>query len=134
MVGSANSPLAASIVPTFQYKDARAAIAWLREAFGLTVAAVHGGPDGVVAHAELAWQGGMIMLGTARTDNADFGSPGAGSVYVIVDDVDAHHARAVAAGASVVRPLTDQDHGSRDYTARDPEGNTWTFGTYRPTL
>ena len=52
--------------------------------------------------------------------------------YVVVDDPDAHHDRAVAAGANVVMPLTDQDYGSRDYAARDPEGNQWSFGTYQP--
>jgi uncharacterized glyoxalase superfamily protein PhnB len=40
----------------------------------------------------------------------------------------------VAAGAEVVMPLTDQDYGSRDYTARDPEGNLWSFGTYLPRI
>jgi uncharacterized glyoxalase superfamily protein PhnB len=58
--------------------------------------------------------------------------PGSGAVYVVVDDPDAHHDRAVAAGAEVVRPLADLDYGSRDYAARDPEGNLWSFGTYRP--
>jgi uncharacterized glyoxalase superfamily protein PhnB len=51
---------------------------------------------------------------------------------VIVDDPDAHHARAVAAGAEIVLELHDQDYGSRDYSARDPEGYVWHFGTYRP--
>jgi uncharacterized glyoxalase superfamily protein PhnB len=56
------------------------------------------------------------------------------SVYVVVEDADAHHARAVAAGAEIVLPLRDQDYGSRDYSARDPEGNIWSFGTYRPQI
>ena len=49
-----------------------------------------------------------------------------------MDDVDAHHERAVAAGAEVVMELTDQEYGSREYAIRDPGGNVWTFGTYRP--
>jgi uncharacterized glyoxalase superfamily protein PhnB len=51
---------------------------------------------------------------------------------VVVDDPDAHLTRAKEAGANIERELTDQDYGSREYTARDPEGNLWSFGTYRP--
>ena len=53
-------------------------------------------------------------------------------IYLVVDDPDAHYERAVAAGAEIVQPLTDEDYGSRGYTARDPEGNVWSFGTYQP--
>ena len=53
-------------------------------------------------------------------------------VYVVVDDVDAHHRRAVEHGAEILMPPTDQDYGSRDYMARDVEGNVWSFGTYAP--
>jgi uncharacterized glyoxalase superfamily protein PhnB len=54
------------------------------------------------------------------------------SLYVAVDDPDAHHARAKEVGATIERELSDRDYGSREYTARDPEGNLWSFGTYRP--
>jgi uncharacterized glyoxalase superfamily protein PhnB len=54
------------------------------------------------------------------------------SLYVAVDDPDAHHARASEAGATIERELNETDYGSREYTARDPEGNLWSFGTYRP--
>jgi uncharacterized glyoxalase superfamily protein PhnB len=54
------------------------------------------------------------------------------SLYVVVADPDAHHARAEAAGATVVRELEDMDYGSRAYSVRDPEGNLWSFGTYDP--
>ena len=53
-------------------------------------------------------------------------------MYVVIEDADAHYARAKAAGAEIVRELEDQDYGSRDYSARDFEGNLWSFGTYRP--
>ena len=53
-------------------------------------------------------------------------------LYVVVEDADAHHDRAKAAGAEIVMALRDTDYGSRDYAAKDPEGNTWYFGTYRP--
>jgi uncharacterized glyoxalase superfamily protein PhnB len=54
------------------------------------------------------------------------------SLYIVVPDPDAHHARATAAGATVVRELQDTDYGSREYSVRDPGGNLWSFGTYDP--
>ncbi len=123
-----------NVIPILHYADARAAIDFLERAFGFTRHAVYDGPDGTVAHAELTvGEDGMVMLGSSR----DTGGPwptriGVGSTYVVVADPDAHHDRAVAAGAQVVMSLSDQDYGSREYAARDPEGNLWSFGTYRP--
>lgn len=121
-----------------RYDDASAALDWLEQAFGFERSSVYEGPNGTVAHAELKYGDGMIMLSTAG-DN-DFGLRTARAlgavnqgVYVIVDEIDPHYERARAAGAEVVRELHDTDYGSRDYTARDPEGNLWSFGTYRPT-
>ena len=54
------------------------------------------------------------------------------STYVVVDDADAHFARAKAAGAPIVREPVTQDYGGRDYTCKDSEGHVWTFGTYDP--
>jgi uncharacterized glyoxalase superfamily protein PhnB len=88
--------------------------------------------DGKIAHAELAYGNGIVMLGSARDEpgnpwsRVDFG------LYVVVDDVDAHHARAKAAGAEIVYPPRNTDYGSRDYAAKDCEGRFWSFGTYRP--
>ena len=88
---------------------------------------MHRNEDGSVGHAELWYGDGAVMLGPASGE----ATPPA-SVYVVVDDPDAHHDRAKAAGAEITMPLTDQDYGSRDYGAKDPDGNTWFFGTYRP--
>jgi uncharacterized glyoxalase superfamily protein PhnB len=88
----------------------------------------------VIEHAELGWpRGGGVMLGTAGKDDSEFGrrAPGNDSVYVVCDDPDALFARAQSAGAEVVRPLRDEDYGSRGFTVRDPEGTLWSFGTYR---
>jgi uncharacterized glyoxalase superfamily protein PhnB len=117
--------------PTFRYRDAPAAIRFLREAFGFEEVAVYPGEsDGMVAHAELRWpEGGGIMLGSHR-DDGQGPKPGTGSVYIVAEDVDALHDRAQRAGAVIVRPLTDQEYGSREFTARDPEGVIWSFGTY----
>jgi uncharacterized glyoxalase superfamily protein PhnB len=134
MAGNGAAP---TVYPALRYRDAKAAIAFLKDAFGFTEVAVHEGEGGVVHHAELAYGNGMVMLGSAQNDS-EFGRAakdlGPSSVYVVVQDADVHHARAVAAGAEVVMPLTDQDYGSRDYTARDPEGNLWSFGTYLPQI
>jgi uncharacterized glyoxalase superfamily protein PhnB len=120
----------AMIIPTFRYDDARAAIRFLQDAFGFEEHAVYE-EDGVVHHAELRLGDAYIMLGERRSGNADF--PGqATTTYVVVADPDAHHDRAVAAGAEIVRELADQDYGSREYAAKDPGGNVWSFGTYAP--
>lgn len=126
-----------NIFPAIRYADADAAIAFLKNAFGATEKAVHRGDDGVVHHAELALGAGLIMLGQHRQDAKAGGeapNPLASpiSLYVTVQDPDAHHAAARAAGATIVRELEDMDYGSREYSARDLEGNLWSFGTYDP--
>jgi uncharacterized glyoxalase superfamily protein PhnB len=120
----------AIIIPTFRYDDARAAIAFLRDAFGFEEHAVHE-DNGVVHHAELRLGDAYIMLSDRREGGADFPSQPT-TTYVVIDDPDAHHERAVAAGAEIVLEPTDQDYGSRDYAAKDPGGNVWAFGTYAP--
>ncbi|MFE0250543.1 VOC family protein [Streptomyces sp. NPDC059010] len=126
-----------SIYPTLLYADAKAAVKQLTEAFGFTELAVYESEDGKVAHAELAQGNGAVMLGSKGTGSAfdkvmeDAGTTG---VYVVVDDVDGHHRRAVEHGAEILMPPTDQDYGSRDYMARDIEGNVWSFGTYAPEI
>lgn len=123
----------ATIIPSFRYDDARGAITFLKDAFGFEEHAVHAGDDGVIMHAELTLDGdAYIMLGQAREDDGDRVPAGPASVYVVLDDPDAHHARAAAAGAEIVQVPKDQDYGSREYAARDPAGNVWWFGTYAP--
>jgi uncharacterized glyoxalase superfamily protein PhnB len=115
-----------------RYRDARAAIDWLERAFGFSRHAVHDGPDGTVAHAELRYGDGLVMLGSWRGDD-DHRRPGQGWAYVAVDDLEAHLGQARAAGAEVVDGPQHEEYGSF-YGARDPEGNLWSFGTYRPEL
>ncbi|MFF2849176.1 VOC family protein [Streptomyces sp. NPDC058001] len=126
-----------TIYPTLLYADAKAAIKLLTEAFGFTEVSVYEGEGGQVTHAELAHGAGAVMLGSkGRGGLFDGAMKGAGpaGIYVVVDDVDVHHRRAVAHGAEILMPPTDQDYGSRDYMARDAEGNVWSFGTYAPDL
>jgi uncharacterized glyoxalase superfamily protein PhnB len=127
-----------SLSPFLRYEDAAAAIDFLKRAFGFEEKLVVPGPDGSIAHAQLALGGDVVMLGSARADDTlGLRTPRAlggvsGGIYVTVADPDAHHARAVAAGAHVIMPLVNQDYGSREYGVRDPEGNIWCFGTYAP--
>ena len=126
-----------NVFPFLRYRDAHAAVRWLCDAFGFREKSVFTGPDGGVLHAELDAGGGIVMLGTAREDALGTRTPrevGAvtGGIYVWVEDADAHHRRAVAAGAEVVMGPREMEYGSREYACRDPEGNLWSFGTYRP--
>jgi uncharacterized glyoxalase superfamily protein PhnB len=128
---------APDVIPTMSYSDAPAAIDWLERAFGFVRHTVYEGEGGRIEHAELRLGSGMVMLGSTndRFDvkaPAELGATTAG-IYAIVEDPDAHYERAKSAGAEIVAELTDQDYGSRDYSARDPEGHLWHFGTYRPT-
>jgi uncharacterized glyoxalase superfamily protein PhnB len=129
-----------TVWPTLRARDARALIRFLVDAFGFEETAVFGDqPDGsgdVVVHGQLSWPlGGGVMLGSQRPAGPDGDpwalSPGTAGCYVVTDDPDALHDRAVAAGARVLQELHDTDYGSREFAALDPEGNRWSFGTYR---
>ncbi|MFF7633688.1 VOC family protein [Kitasatospora sp. NPDC008050] len=122
---------APQVWPTLRSEDARGLIRFLTEAFGFEAVVVYGEGE-VVEHAELAWPlGGGVMLGSVREGAPCQGAPGSFSAYVVTDDPDVLHARAVAAGADIVGPLHVTDYGSRDFAANDPDGNRWSFGTYR---
>ncbi len=125
-----------NIFPALSYRDAPAAIAWLSRAFGFRERLVVLGPEGSVEHAEMSLGEGVIMLGTAKADKGwlsplDLHAVNQ-TICVRIDNPDAHHANAKAAGAEVVIELHDAEYGSRGYMARDPEGHQWYFGTYRP--
>lgn len=119
-----------TVFPTLQYDDPGAAIEFLCEAFGAERHAVYS-DEGVIRHAELRLGHGIVMFGPSRPEAPASGGR-ASSVYVVVSDLDAHHARALAAGAEIVREANDTDYGSREYAARDSEQNMWYFGTYQP--
>ncbi|MFI6539437.1 VOC family protein [Nonomuraea sp. NPDC050547] len=107
-----------------RYEDPAKAIDFLAAAFGFTAHQVSKDDSGAVVHAELLIGEDMIMIGK--------GQPGGPGIYVAVDDPDAHHDHAKAAGATITMELVDQSYGSREYGCADPGGNTWYFGTYRP--
>jgi uncharacterized glyoxalase superfamily protein PhnB len=129
----ANQP---TVWPAIRYEDAKAAITFLKEAFGfeesLVVPPEGDGRD--VPHAELKWpEGGGVMLGSKSFEEGvhKILNDTLASTYVVTDHPDEVFARATAAGAEVVQGLKDEDYGSRGFTVRDPEGNFWSFGTYR---
>jgi uncharacterized glyoxalase superfamily protein PhnB len=117
-----------TVFPILSYDDAQAAIDFLINAFGAERLAVYAGDDGTIQHAEVRLGNGIVMLGSSRADSPATRS----SIYVVVENPDEHFARARAAGAEIVMELRDTEYGSRDYGARDPEGNTWYVGTYQP--
>jgi uncharacterized glyoxalase superfamily protein PhnB len=129
-----------TVMPTLRYRDAQAAIDWLCDVLGFTRHAVYPGPDNTIGHAELILYSGMIMLGSCKDDEfgKGFKSPGelgdveTRSTYVVVKDADDVYHRAQAAGAPVVRPLQATGYGSREFTIKDPEGHSWSVGTYDP--
>ncbi|MYV97995.1 VOC family protein [Streptomyces sp. SID3343] len=131
-------PLISDIVPTLRYNDAPAAVKFLQDAFGLKPVMIVPGDNDTIAHAELSFGNGMVMLGSNLPEGCgqELKWPvGGASTYCILgsdEEVTEHCARAEAAGATVVMRPTDQEYGGRDYTARDSEGNLWSFGSYRP--
>src|SRR5262245_23263555 len=120
-----------NIFPALRCQDARAEIDWLTRAFGFETDAEHTAPDGGIAHAQLHLGAGVVGVSSAHLTPLDHPwSKVRHGIYVRLDDVDAHHDRAKAAGADIAVPIRDMDYGSREYSVRDPEGHLWCFGTY----
>ncbi|HEY1428583.1 MAG TPA: VOC family protein [Candidatus Tumulicola sp.] len=128
-----------SIYPAVRYRDARAAIEWLKSVLGCTENVVYPGDGDTIAHAQLEIAGNLFMLGSVKPgDNVrgpsiadEIGS----TIYVAFDEretVDALFRHVTEAGGHIVRELQDTDYGSREFGVRDPEGHMWSFGTYKP--
>jgi uncharacterized glyoxalase superfamily protein PhnB len=113
-----------------------ALIEFLENAFGFVRTVVYtettDSGDTVVSHAQLEWpEGGGVMLGTAKPNGPWSREPGTSGAYVVTDHPDEVYARATAAGATITRELQNEDYGNREFSAKDPEGNLWSFGNYR---
>jgi PhnB protein len=122
------------VIPYLSYRDAPAAIDYLCRTFGFEERFRMPGPDGAIGHAELSIHGEVVMLATA-VDEMGMSTPDElgkhhALVMVYVDDVDAHHARAVAAGAASIGEPETKFYGDRSYQAKDPEGHTWYFAQH----
>jgi uncharacterized glyoxalase superfamily protein PhnB len=130
----------ATVIPTLRYRNAPAAIKWLCNTFGFEKHLVVPNDDGSIAHAQLSFGNGMVML--ASVQDSEFGRlmkqpdeiDGAEtqSAYVIVSDADETYKRAKSAGATIVLEIKDEDYGGRGFSCRDLEGHLWNFGTYDP--
>jgi uncharacterized glyoxalase superfamily protein PhnB len=131
------------IIPTLRYADAPRAIEFLCTAFGFERHAVHldDADPSVVQHAQLTIDDRMIMVSTALDTEAagaaqmktvaQAGGPTMG-LYLTVADIAAHAERARAAGATIILGPDAKDYGGEGYSALDPEGNVWAFGSYDP--
>lgn len=130
----------ATTIPCLRYRDAPAAIDWLCKAFGFEQQLVVPDSDGGIAHAQLSYGNGMIMLGSVVDSEygrlmkqpGEIGNANTQSCYLVVSDADAVYRRAREAGAEIVLDIKDEDYGGRGFTCRDPEGHIWSLGTYDP--
>jgi uncharacterized glyoxalase superfamily protein PhnB len=132
--------MTSTIIPCLRYRDAPRMIEWLCQAFGFERHLVVEDGKGGIAHAQLTLGPGMIMLGSARGDDA-FGrlqsTPAAlggttQSPYLVVRDADHAYRQAKAAGAEIVMEIKVEDYGGRAFSCRDPEGHLWNVGSYDP--
>ena len=122
---------APTVWPTLQAHDAQSLIDFYVSTFGFRRTAVYE-HDGLVAHAQLDWpEGGGIMLGSYRPEAEWTRQPGTLGAYVVTDDVDGLYERVQSSGATIIRALAEQSYGSREFSVQDPEGNLWSFGSYR---
>jgi uncharacterized glyoxalase superfamily protein PhnB len=130
-----------TLIPSLRYRDALAAIDWLVRAFGLEKNVVYMGPDNTVAHAQLTYGGGMIMLGSVDNGSEygkftvqpdEIGFRETKGIYLLVPDADRVYAAAKKEGAAIVLDIRDMDYGGRAFTCRDLEGHLWNIGTYDP--
>ena len=132
----------ATIIPCLRYRDAPAAIKWLCSAFGFEKQAVYESDNGTIAHAQLTFGNGMIMLGSVLKEEGawgdlivqpdEVGGKETQSPCVIVEDADAVYASAKAAGAKILIDIKDEAYGGRGFCCSDLEGHVWYFGTYDP--
>jgi len=122
-----------TVTPYLIIRGAAKAIDFYKRAFGAVELYRLAGPDGAIAHAEIRIGNSPVMLsdgmGSGYSDPLTLGGAGV-SFMVYVPDVDAAFARAVAAGATVKRPVADQFYGDRTGTLADPFGHVWSIGTH----
>ena len=137
MSANANS----AVIPGLRYEDAHAAIDWLCRALGFTRHVVYEGPGNTIAHAQLTFGSGMIMLGSVSNPGefskyvvqpSEVGNRETQACALIAADATALYNQAKAAGAEVLLDLKEMDYGGKAFTVRDPEGHIWSVGEYDP--
>jgi uncharacterized glyoxalase superfamily protein PhnB len=117
--------------PELRYANGRGAVEFLTRAFSLEPGLQACGADGQVHHAEL-WMADDALLVGSGADHHDRWRGRSFCTHVVVEDPDGHHARAEAAGATILQAPSDTSYGARSYLTQDPEGFLWGFSTYRP--
>ncbi|AKU22362.1 MULTISPECIES: VOC family protein [unclassified Massilia] len=130
----------ATIMPCMRYRDAPGAIDWLCSTLGFEASLVVPNEDGSIAHAQLSYGNGMVMLGSIfdteygrlMKQPGEIGMAVTQSAYLVVNNADEVYERALRAGAPILMELKDEDYGGRGFTLRDPEGHVWSIGTYDP--
>jgi uncharacterized glyoxalase superfamily protein PhnB len=132
-----NQTEAPRLYPTMRCRDTDAMITWLKDVVGFTERIAYRDDAGVIHHAEFAYGPSLLMIGQCRDDEygklvGDIGGRRTDALYVAVDDPDGLYARVKASGSKIEMELRNTDYGSRDFACRDPDGNLWSFGTYRP--
>ena len=130
----------ACIIPTMRYKNVRKAIDWLCNAFGFEKHLIVEGENNTISHAQLTYGNSMIMLGSeneneygklVKTPESLQGN-NTQAPYIVVENIDEHYERAVAAGAKILIDIKDEEYGGRGYTCKDTEEYIWNFGSYNP--
>jgi len=126
------APRRPSFISALAYKDNRAALKWLKEAFGFEPSEVLTDGQGNIVHAEMTFGDGIVMIGTEWADwtrsPASLGGKNTQRIHVGIESgIDDHCARSRRAGAKIVKEPEDQFYGHRTYIAADPEGHYWTF-------
>lgn len=124
------------VTPALVVEGAVEALDFYAEVFAATERMRFPGPDGTIAHAEIAIGDSVVIvedaspgMGTQAPPRGGFeGSPA--FLFVYVEDVDAVITRAVALGATLVRAPEDQFYGDRDGYIVDPFGHGWTIATH----
>ena len=120
------------ITPYLLYNDVEAALNFLSTTFGFKERMRLPDEQGKIQHAEVELADGVVMMGNPGGDyqNPKILGHTTQMLYVYVEDVDAHHARARAAGATIIQEPEDQFYGDRNYRSEDPEGHQWTFAQH----
>jgi uncharacterized glyoxalase superfamily protein PhnB len=121
-----------AVTPELGYRDPRSAIRWLCDVLGIRQGLIVERPDGGIAHAELWWQDSAIFLGSRDVAERDRDGSSVCLVANNAAEVDGIWEQAQNAQADIAFPLSDTPFGSHQCAVRDPEGYTWTVGTYRP--
>jgi uncharacterized glyoxalase superfamily protein PhnB len=128
------------VIPCLRYRNAQAAIDWLRDTLGFEVQFAVPNQDGSVAHAQLTFGNSMIMIGSAVDTEygrllkhpADIGGYVTQNSYLVVNDADLVYGRVLEAGGRILLDIKDEEYGGRGFTCSDPEGQLWSIGTYDP--